>query len=243
MSGNPHLLAAFPHAVDTLIAWGTVIGDWLQRYSGIIALFFTGAVVYFTRELARLTADLHIATRDAAEAARRTAEHFPIVERAYVKLSHKPPGLIFDAARHQVSVVIQVVNMGHTPATVTDVKLTPVTRLKGYGLPSSPSYSAPKDLPSVEGSLGADEPFFIHATFDLPEWHDVQAERMMLYLVGYVDYIDAFEVRHRGGYARLYEKRLDVGEPRNNLTIVADLAYNYDRLRTPGEGKDWREGS
>ena len=63
----------------------------------------------------------------------------------------------------------------------------------------------------------------------------------MLYVVGYVDYIDVFGGHQRGGYARVYDPALDTGpeDARNNLAFVTDRAYNYDRPREEGEGDDW----
>ena len=56
---------------------------------------------------------------------------------------------------------------------------------------------------------------------------------------GYVDYIDQFGQRHRGGYARVYDPRLDTEPSRNNLLFITQKGYNYDRLRKRGEGSDW----
>jgi len=57
-----------------------------------------------------------------------------------------------------------------------------------------------------------------------------------LHIIGYVDYVDQFGARHRGGYARLYDR-----ERENNLIYVREPGYNYDRLRVRGEGGDWNE--
>jgi hypothetical protein len=79
----------------------------------------------------------------------------------------------------------------------------------------------------------------VDLAFDLREAAAVAKGALTLYFVGYVDYIDA--TRHRGGYARVYDLRRDAEpiEHRNNLVFVNDSAYNYDRRRRPGEGRDW----
>ena len=61
-------------------------------------------------------------------------------------------------------------------------------------------------------------------------------------LIGYVDYIDKFGVRHRGGYAREFDHVrhvLSKPEKRNNLVFLNKRGYNYDRPRKRGEGNDW----
>jgi hypothetical protein len=169
-------------------------------------------------------------------------KHTRTIERAYVKLSHKPPG-VYVLSGAEIRVTIQVTNMGHTPATVTEVMVTPIVLDWGQALPPSPIYEAPGPLPSAKGFLGSDEPFFVHASFEIPEWPEIRAGQKLLFLVGYVDYIDAFGVRHRGGYGRRYDPRLDRAnlptEQINNLTVVPDLDYNYDRPRHRNEGNDW----
>jgi hypothetical protein len=46
-----------------------------------------------------------------------------------------------------------------------------------------------------------------------------------------VDYVDVFRNCHRGGYARFYEPSRDTGDQskRNNLLVLANKAYNYDK--------------
>ena len=70
------------------------------------------------------------------------------------------------------------------------------------------------------------------------ELEQVKEGTLKLYLVGYVDYMDAFGERHRGGYARIYDPQ--PGLP-NNLGFVTEDGYNYDRPRVEGEGRDWED--
>ena len=58
----------------------------------------------------------------------------------------------------------------------------------------------------------------------------------ILVVYGFVDYIDAFGVRHRGGYARQYVPNV---QGNNNLVFLDHPSYDYDRPRRPGEGNDW----
>jgi len=62
-----------------------------------------------------------------------------------------------------------------------------------------------------------------------------------LFVIGYTDYIDAFHVRHRAGYARRFSPEAQtIGLP-NNLVFVDFPGWNYDRIRQKNEGEDWGE--
>ena len=67
------------------------------------------------------------------------------------------------------------------------------------------------------------------------EYEGVWAGQLTLHVIGFVDYVDAFRVRHRGGYARTYTPDLQ-----NNLTFATDnSAHNFDVVRSPAVGRDW----
>lgn len=161
--------------------------------------------------------------------------HARAVERAYVKMSHLPPGVVFQELG-KARITIQVNNRGRTPAYVTDVRLSPVVLSKGEALPPRPRYKAP-DGQSAQAFLTSTDHIFIDMAFALPELAAVLAGTKTLYFVGYVDYIDAFKGRHRGGYARVYIRY----EKTNNLVFVTSSAYNYDTSRPEGVGRDWGE--
>lgn len=78
----------------------------------------------------------------------------------------------------------------------------------------------------------------------------------VLQVVGFVDYMDRFGQHHRSGYGRVYypqaddrhssEYRIDTDgindseyQDRNNLHVVTQPGYNYDRPTRPGECDDW----
>lgn len=161
--------------------------------------------------------------------------HARAVERAYVKMSHLPPGIVLQEGG-KARVTIQVNNRGRTPAYVTDVRLSPVVLPRGEGLPQRPRYKAP-DGQSAQAFLTSTDHIFIDMEFAVPELAAVLAGTKTLYFVGYVDYIDAFNGRHRGGYARVYSQN----EKTNNLVFVTSSAYNYDTSRPEGVGRDWGE--
>jgi hypothetical protein len=157
-------------------------------------------------------------------------------ERAYVKMSHAPPGVSF-ALRGKIVINIDVRNFGRTPGRVTDVVINACTCPNEDRLPDNPSYM-PRTSPGIPNAfLVSNDNFFYNSSIPLPEAEvaEVKVGNRQLYLLGYVDYIDQFGHRYRGGYGRLY--RADFTG--NNLIFIAQPGYNYDRPRLPGEGNDW----
>ena len=166
------------------------------------------------------------------------------IQRAYVKISHPPPGVGRLDDSGNIWLTISIKNYGQTPATVSDVVLgrwlshpanhcqeCPTTRWKLKG-PSYAHFSVTNDQ------------FFLSrfCTISTDEMNKVKGLISDLYLVGFVDYSDQFGQRHRGGYARQYQPMFDKGREfaqQNNLTVVARDGYNYDRVRLRGEGGDW----
>ena len=93
-------------------------------------------------------------------------------------------------------------------------------------------------------------------TMNCPVSQEKVGGGMAIYVIGYVDYIDRFGIRHRCGYGRRYEPaiddktspayytetgefRLEDYEKRSNLPFILQAGYNYDRERKKNEGKDW----
>lgn len=222
---------------------------------------FTGELASYTKDLARYTAVLVVVGAIQAliliaqlvfvwrqETATRT------IEQAYVKISHKPPGLEFDKSSHASFITVQIKNFGRTPAEITDVLLTYKLMLPDQPLPSSPDYSRKgEQRSSPKAFLVPEEDFsyfevFLMNDVDIKTIADSSHKSFVLFLYGYVDYIDSFGRRRRAGYAREYCPSADdvkglqsVPEyrNRNNLLFVSQPGYNYDRLRKRGEGADW----
>ena len=171
-----------------------------------------------------------------------SSRHMRASERAYVTMSHNsPPGLKIDTPTHKISVPMEIRNHGRTPAQVSDIFLAFAQGEKGDSLPATPDYSR-LNISSGETLtfLVAGDSFFFE-----PEFDEISADELgsfvdgskRLWIYGYVDYIDIFEQRHRGGYAREFVP----GRPQNNLVFVKQVGsnYNYDRPRHRGEGRDW----
>lgn len=160
--------------------------------------------------------------------------------RAYVKMSHVPPGLDTD----EFKITIRVKNFGKTPARVTNLLIKSSILAATATLPE-PDYSASEEeiAESKQAFLVPKDRIFVGRPFTIAptDWAAIIAGLKTLYIYGYVDYIDAFKRRFRGGYGRVFVPGLDVGpkDKRNNLNVVADGRYNYDRPRIRGEGQDW----
>ena len=98
-----------------------------QFWLGILgALLLLGTVIY--------TAISANAAADAARAALNS-------ERAFVKMSHEPPGLTLDPVAGTATVSVQVQNSGRTPADVIGVNLSARVLATGEKLPKVPEYS------------------------------------------------------------------------------------------------------
>jgi hypothetical protein len=207
--------------------------DFIDTHNGAMTALFTLVLAVSTILLWR-------STREAAIAANAAAQHTRTVERAYVKLSHALPGLCTDE-QDRFSVQISIKNFGTTPAKVSDILVQPIVLPNNQPLPRRPIYARVwGEIP--QAFLVAQEEFFYNVPVNIsPEQMAAvnNAFTHVLYLVGYVDYIDQFGQRHRGGYARMYKPLTGFLKDQNNLVYVVQEGYNYDRLRRRGEGEDW----
>lgn len=188
-----------------------------------------------------------------------------IIERAYVSLSHYPPGLQIpglvytdekNVACRNIEVTIGIKNFGNTPANVTYVLVQLFVSTED--LPEMPPYNE-SGLRRIWVSTlkGDDFHVFQNFPFSFEGIEDIQksgGSKTKVYVLGYADYIDKFSERHRAGFARWYNPVADdhrlyedetgkVNEQtwneRNNLLFVTQPHYNYDRPRKKGDGKDW----
>ena len=184
-----------------------------------------------------------------ADAAALNAKALVKVERAYVTMSHEKPGIVFPRLPTEdvlynneprpVELRIRVQNHGNTPARVTAMMLV-----------IHPSAQEPLEphFPASARSLGQaflvqDDHVVLTHSFAISREHSqrIHMGQLRLWLFGRVDYIDAFGVRHRAGYTRVYVPSLDGDESpdRNNLAFWPDARFNYDRERANGEGEEW----
>lgn len=209
------------------------------------------------------------AAKESAKAALLSTRISQRAERAYVKLSHQPPGLTIEMF-NRVSLSVLVKNIGRTPATVTDVRLKCFVVPVDGRLPDQPNYETQFIQAPVRVFLVAGDEFSYKGTFpleDTPAAFNIGGKDAThrVVVIGYVDYMDVFENRYRAGYARHHDPSIDdearyrirdrkaqsvvdrtIGRfdavtfsKRNNLPFVTQPSYNYDRQRGKTEGNDW----
>jgi hypothetical protein len=177
------------------------------------------------------------ATEKAANAAQTSANATVLAERAYVTMSHQPPGLVIESS-NAVSVTIRVKNVGRTPARISAVVLKAIAFPLKQPLPDAPDYRTRQKQDAIQGFLVSGDEFSWRGNVpiegDLPNKPGANATHA-LYLIGYVDYIDQFDVRHRAGYARVHDPSVDdvnryskLDPAKDNLVIPH---YLFDRDR------------
>ncbi len=187
--------------------WWPSPDAWVALFTALLALFTLALVCVSV---------LQWRTLDA------TQKSGVVVERAYVGLSHRSPGLRpFDPTAPVAEVNIRVKNHGNTPA---DVRAVSLGVWVGASLPDVPPY-APST--AITAFVTAHDAFVLHRSlpFSVAEYNQIVAGAARLYLLGYVDYIDRFGQRHRHGYARVWDR----SNVTNNLVFVTEVGYNYDR--------------
>jgi hypothetical protein len=196
----------------------------------------------FTAILAAATVGLGFATVGLYFVNHNQLRHARRVERAYVKLSHRAPGIAF-GTKPSIDLHIDVTNHGRTPATVSDVVITPLIWPKDKPLPKIPPYEnlwGPGKNPG--GFLVCDDHFVVASSVRISEeeFSAIQEGTHDVFMIGFVDYIDQFEERHRCGYGQRYDRHREIP---TNLISITERGYEYDRERVPGEGRDWNEDS
>ena len=118
--------------------------DWLM-------IAFTAFVAVFTGFLTWITF--------------RISKHTVASERAYVKMSHKPPGVIIDdLPLNPLEVTVEVKNLGKTPADVSEVYLTYSILPQEETLPAVPEYRQ-KGQPQNRAFLATNDEFLHRVRF------------------------------------------------------------------------------
>jgi hypothetical protein len=218
--------------------WSSAPADWVLVLVGVLTGYIAIRTLLVLQDQVRAAivsskASIRAANsaRASAEAAKASADAVVLAERAYVSMSHVPPGLVPGVLVGGVLAVnasVAVQNKGSTPARVINAEL--FAHQSTNPLPDEPPYGIPTDPPS-SAYLVKDEQFYVSGTFNLTQadWAQIQASARTLWLLGYVDYIDVFDQRHRAGYARRYAP---TAPPGNNLPFETKAGYNYDKPLT-----------
>jgi hypothetical protein len=173
------------------------------------------------------------------------------VERAYVKISHPSPGIRQVNSDGSIWLAVSIKNYGRTPARVTDVVIKPVVVRHSQSLPTMPDYTMRHEDPKPQAFLISGDEFFLRRSYRITpdEMSKVKDRGCVLYIIGYVDYIDQFDQHHRGGYGREYRPTIDDKArykteeefaQRNNLIVVAQEGYNYATMLAISSGRAMR---
>jgi hypothetical protein len=239
--------------------WNWIFHDAISFFTAVLAVFTGGLVGVSLRadKTARLVArngarQTVIARRQLMlmglqsdtiikqkELQRIQIGHFRVTERAYLKLSHEPPGLVWDQnIEGRLSIMIQTRNYGRTPARVLNFSMA--TRAYGIADTLSPQ---PDYNPAVQRGafLVADDRYSHITTLTIPKAtkEAVMGKSRKLAVLAYTEYLDQFGTHHRAGYGRWYEPDRDVRPSgvskedfaeRTNLTYIEDIGYNYDEV-------------
>jgi len=216
-----------------------VFWTWILAVTTIILACIAGGQLEMFRRQLGLMRKATSEAGDAAKAANTSANATMLAERAYVKMSHVPPGVRwFEKNQELCQVEVEVKNFGRTPASVTDVKIW-AKLLDNGNLLQEPFHYPHRDF-TPNAFLVPNEAFFHQGHFPLRGQNltDTKCGAKKLWIYGHVDYIDTFGVRYRGGYVRVYNHMVDDGK-QNNLFYMPEAIYNYDRPREQGEGNDW----
>jgi hypothetical protein len=192
-----------------------------------------------------LTIALALLANEDRKLNNRTIAHTIAVERSYVDMSHKPPGIFSILGggssdpqsiatmtpKLPLCVSIQVTNHGHTPADITAVV---VTCYVGKSLPDQPPYTDHTTwgayfLMPNEGRFVASR--VVHSGLRSEDVALINSEQLFFWVIGYVDYTDVFNKQHRAGYARRYSPAAHD----NNLVSETKPGYNYDKTSSPDQ--------
>ena len=209
-------------------------------------------IACFTVVIGIWTICLTNATRNLAAISEKQEESTRIIERAYVKISHCPPGLVgtCNINGHYVA-HLNIKNFGETPATITSFFVTFKMLPHETTLPDNPEYGTETGEP-IKVFLVRNDEFFTYrkVTLSSGDFQRIETKVIDLYIYGYVNYVDQFGIRHQSGYARFYDPGQNIRQSgvtdeefanRSNLNFVTNPNYNYDRERKPGDGNDWNE--
>ncbi len=152
------------------------------------------------------------------------------IERAYVTLSHEPPGLQKDGfGRFRVTMTIK--NAGHTPADILGGRVATATRpLGGHLL----KMRAVTPIPPAYITADDDAGLFLHR-FPV----QITPEELFndsAWLIAQLDYRDRFGRLHQAGYGRRYNPRISS----DNLVFDDSITgFNYDRPLTNAEAAQY----
>ena len=168
--------------------------NWAQVIVAAVGLFFIWLTIRAMRDQVKVG-------QDTASSALEEAKAITAAERAYVKMSHLPPGLSFGPISGNYWIPIRVENLGRTPARITATVIKTQYFSPAETLPKNPDYSGAvtelgKAFLITHDHVGTT----VTGIFKNAEIEGaVRAGHGRWVIFGYVDYIDQFGRHHRAG--------------------------------------------
>ena len=212
-------------------------------FTALLVFVVSVQLIWMARQESVLQDSVNVASK-AAAAALTQAEAFKLSERAYVKMSHDPPGVEFHVTsegQSWLTVGLSVKNWGKTPARVVKAvicyRCTPGIEM----LPEKPVYDENAVHAQVQAFLVTNDftGYVYERRIPTQQVIDVKEGRSNLWVYGHVEYLDIFDVLHVAGYGTFYVPEYDDParygprqfEKRSNLVFITALTYNYDRKK------------
>jgi hypothetical protein len=160
------------------------------------------------------------ATSKAANAAKKAADALPIVERAYVFITHVSAQRIIRENVFEFTITIS--NVGKTPAIIASESKCGCFISDRY-----PKHPNIQDAFQRAGAyLAANEPipWIVTRRITDEDWKKIHAKEIKLLCCGLIVYTDIWKVRHETGFC--WEYAIINQTPGFNL--VTDSSLNYD---------------
>jgi len=217
--------------------------DPVALFTALLVFVVFLQLIWMARQESVLQDSVDVASK-AADAALTQAEALKLSERAYVKMSHDPPGVEFhrtSEGQSWLTVGLSVKNWGKTPARVVKAvicyRCTPGIEM----LPKMPVYDENAVHAQVQSFLVTND--FAGYLYErlIPTEHVIAVKegRSNLWVYGHVEYLDMFDVLHVAGYGTFYVPEYDEParygpgqfEKRSNLVFITEPTYNYDRRK------------
>jgi hypothetical protein len=207
--------------------------------------------IWMARQESVLQDSVDVANK-AADAALTQAEALKLSERAYVKMSHDPPGVEFHVTsegQSWLTVGLSVKNWGKTPARVVKAVICYRCTPGIETLPEKPVYDENAVHGQVQSFLVTND--FAGYTYErlIPrqQVNEVKEGRSNLWVYGHVEYLDIFDELHVAGYGAFYVPEYDEPahygpgrfEKRSNLVFITEPTYNYDRKKQSADSAGW----
>jgi hypothetical protein len=189
--------------------------NWIENFSHIIVAIATAAIAFFTWTLYKATNKLWEVAQQQSKDMKATIAlaHRPKLQVHNIVIKqplpvHEPQPLLF-APGHLVGGQFYVVNVGGTPANITDSYCL-VHWVRG-GLPMERPYEGRNPIPTgLSGTLQPGET--IVGVFQSekpmgPEGDNIRAcnASWHIYVMGWIEYTDAINVKRRTAICRQYQ--------------------------------------